>query len=267
MKDTIVTVRPGDKIRLRDVDPNATGGWTKIEAIEQLGLLRERLKLVQAKLYAEHRHGVLIIFQAMDTGGKDGATKSLCSGIDPAGVRVISFKVPNQDELDHDFLWRVHRVTPPKGMIGVWNRSHYEDVLVVRVHKLIEKKVWESRYEDIVAFEKILTRNHLTLIKIFLHISKDEQKKRLQSRLDNAEKMWKFHPSDLADRERWDEFQAAYDDVINRCTIPAAPWHIVPANKKWARNLLVMQLVVEALEELNPQYPRPDFDPKTIVID
>lgn len=267
MKTTIVTPRPGKTFRLAHVDPDATGGMKKEAALSRFLRLRENLSELQQILYAEHRRSLLLIFQAMDTGGKDGAVKNLCAGLNPAGLQITSFKAPSQEELDHDFLWRVYQATPGKGMIGIWNRSHYEDVLVVRVHQLVPKKVWKARYEQINRFEKILTDNGTTILKFMLHISKEEQKERLQARLDDPEKWWKFNQNDLKERALWDDYQEAYEDAINCCTTKYAPWHIVPANHKWARNLAIVELVLKTLKKMDPRYPRVSFDPKTIVID
>ena len=267
MKTSIVTACPGHKVRLSKVDPDDASGLKKEEAFEQFAELREKIATLQEVLYAEHRRSLLLIFQAMDTGGKDGAIKSLCNGLDPAGLRVISFKVPSKDELDHDFLWRAHLATPGKGMIGVWNRSHYEDVLTVRVHKLVMKKVWKARYDQINAFEEILTDNGITVVKFMLHISKDEQKKRLQARLDDPEKWWKFNPNDLKERALWSKYQQAYEDAINCCATDCAPWYLVPANHKWARNVAVADRVLRILKEMDPRYPKLLFDPKTVKIE
>jgi len=267
MKTAIVTARPGYKIRLSKVDPDDTGGLKEEEALEQFVELRERVAVLQEVLYADHRRSLLLIFQAMDTGGKDGAIKNLCNGLDPAGLRVISFKVPSKDELDHDFLWRAHLATPGKGTIGVWNRSHYEDVLTVRVHKLVTKKVWKARYDQINAFEEILTDNGITVVKFMLHISKDEQKKRLQSRLNDPEKWWKFNPGDLKERALWSKYQQAYEDAINCCATDCAPWYIVPANQKWARNVAIADRVLRILKEMDPRYPKLLFDPKAAKIE
>ena len=222
---------------------------------------------LQSALYAENKQSLLVVFQAMDTGGKDGAARNLMTGIDAAGVAVTSFKAPSTDELDHDFLWRIHQKTPARGLIGVWNRSHYEDVLIVRVHDWIDQKTCEQRYDAINAFEKNLVENGTTILKFFLHISKDEQKKRLQSRLDNPEKMWKFNEADLKERAVWDKYQQAYENAIEATSTAIAPWHIVPADKKWARDIAVSEAVAAALEKMNPQFPKPTFDPKKIVID
>lgn len=268
MKSPIITAVPGKKLRLRDVNTDSTGGYkSKDDAKQRLGELQERLSTLQEALYAEHRQSLLIVLQAMDTGGKDGAIKAVLRGVNPIGVHVTSFKAPTAEELDHDFLWRVHQSIPGKGMMGVWNRSHYEDVLIVRVHDLVEKKVWQSRYDHINAFEKLLAESGVKLLKFFLHISKDEQKERLQARLDDPTKHWKFNPHDLDERKLWDDYQQAYEDAINRCSTEYAPWHVVPADHKWSRNLAVAETVVAALEEMNPRYPQADFDPKSIVIE
>jgi PPK2 family polyphosphate:nucleotide phosphotransferase len=267
MKTAIVTACPQHKIRLSKIDPDDTGRLKKEDAPERFTELREKISALQEVFYAERRRSLLLVFQAMDTGGKDGAIKNLCAGLSPAGVRVTAFKVPSQEELDHDFLWRAHTATPGKGMIGVWNRSHYEDVLIVRVHKLATKKVWKARYDQINAFEKILTDNGTVLMKFMLHISKDEQKKRLQARLDDPEKRWKFNPNDLKERRLWDKYQQAYEDAINCCATGYAPWYIVPANHKWARNVAIAEQVLAVLKEMDPRYPKLAFDPKAVEID
>ena len=267
MKSSIVTARPRRKIKLSKIDPEDTGGFDKQEALEKFTQLREKISQLQEILYAEHRRSLLLIFQAMDTGGKDGAIKNLCAGLNPAGIRINDFKAPSQEELAHDFLWRAHKATPATGMIGVWNRSHYEDVLIVRVHKLVQKKVWKARYEQINRFEKNLTGNGTTIVKFMLHISKDEQKRRLEARLDDPEKWWKFNPNDIKERALWDEYQRAYEDAINCCSTDYAPWHIVPANHKWARNLFIVDKVLRVLKKMDPRYPKLSFDPKSIKID
>ena len=267
MKTSLVTVSPDCKIRLSKIDPDDTSGFNKKRGLERFGELREKISELQQILYAEHQRSLLIVFQAMDTGGKDGATKDLCAGLNPAGLEIKSFKAPSQEELDHDFLWRAHKATPGNGMIGIWNRSHYEDVLVVRVHKLVPKKVWQARYDQINRFEQNLTENGTTIVKFMLHISKDEQRKRLQARLDRPDKWWKFNPNDLKERGLWNDYQEAYEDAINRCTTEYAPWHVVPANHKWARNLFIVDLVLRTLKKMDPRYPELSFDPKTIRID
>ena len=264
MKTALVTTRPGKKLRLSKIDPGGCAGATKEEALARVEKLREKLVRWQEVFYAEHRRSLLIILQAMDTGGKDGSVKNLCAGLDPAGLQITSFKAPTAEELDHDFLWRIHRATPGKGMIGIWNRSHYEDVLVARVQKLVEKKVWKARYDQINRFEEYLHENGTTILKFMLHISKDEQRRRLEARLEDPEKRWKFNPADIKTRAFWDDYQQAYQDAINRCTTRFAPWHIVPADHKWARNLAIIEMVVRTLKKMGPRYPRLSFDPKEV---
>ena len=266
MKTAIIVTRPGRKIRLSKIDPDDTAGVTKEEALERVAQLGETLNDLQETLYAEHRRSILIIFQAIDTGGKDGSIKNLCRGFNPADIRIASFKTPTHVELDHDFLWRVHKATPAKGMIGIWNRSHYEDVLIARVHQLVKKKVWKARYEQINAFEKMLTDNGTTILKFMLHISKDEQMRRLQARIENPKKQWKFGPADLGERSLWDDYQDAYEDAINCCSTKYAPWQVVPANHKWARNLAIVETVLDTLKKMKPRYPSLSFDPKAVMV-
>lgn len=267
MKSPVVTVSRGHKIKLTKVDPDDTGGATKEKALERFCEIREKISELQQILSAEHQRSLLLVFQAMDTGGKDGAIKDLCAGLNPAGIHLTSFKAPSLEEVDHDFLWRIHKAAPGKGMIGIWNRSHYEDVLVVRVHKLVPRKVWKARYDQINRFEQILSENCTTIVKFMLHISKEEQKERLRARLDQPDKWWKFNPGDLKERAFWSDYQKAYEDALNHCSTKCAPWHVVPANHKWARNLAVAEVVLAALEEMDPQFPEASFDPKTIKIE
>lgn len=267
MKSPAVTVSPGRKIKLSKIDPDDTAGITKEEAQERFAELREKISELQTILHAEHQRSLLLVFQAMDTGGKDGAIKDLCAGLNPAGLHLTSFKVPTSDELDYDFLWRIHKAAPAKGMIGIWNRSHYEDVLVARVHKLVPKKVWKARYEQINRFEQILSENGTTIVKFMLHISKDEQKERLQSRLDRPDKWWKFNTGDIKERALWREYQEAYEDAVNKCSTKWAPWHIIPANHKWARDLALAEILHCALKKMDPRYPKVSFDPKAIKLD
>jgi PPK2 family polyphosphate:nucleotide phosphotransferase len=266
MKSPAVTICPGHKIKLSKIDPDDTGGYSKEEALQRFCELREKIYELQEILYAEHRRSLLLVFQGMDTGGKDGAIKDLCAGLNPAGLEIRSFKPPSAEELDHDFLWRIHRATPGKGMIGLWNRSHYEDVLIVRVHKLVPKKIWKARYDEINRFEEILSENGTTIAKFMLHISKDEQKRRLQARLDRPDKRWKFNPNDLTERALWSEYKKAYEDAVNKCSTESAPWHVVPANYKWARNLALAEIVLRTLKEMDPRYPKLSFDPNEIKI-
>jgi len=261
----------GKSFRLKDADPGATVPFAhkrpdKEAAQSRLLALRQRLCELQELLYAEHRRSVLLVFQAMDTGGKDGLIENLLTGINPAGVQVATFKAPSLEELNHDFLWRIHAQTPKRGHIGVFNRSHYEDVLITRVHGLIDEKTCRQRYDAINDFEELLTRNGTVVLKFFLHISKEEQAERLQARLDDPAKTWKFDPNDLKERAHWDDYQAAYEAALRHCSPPAAPWFVVPANHKWVRDLAISEIVVAALEAMNPQPPEADFDVKKMVI-
>ena len=228
--------------------------------------LRPRLAELQENLYAEGKRSLLLVFQALDTGGKDGAIEKLLTGVNPAGVSVASFKAPSSEEMGHDFLWRIHARAPRRGHIGVWNRSHYEDVLITRVHGLIDEPTWTARYQHINQFEALLTASGTRILKFFLHISKHEQAERLQARLDDPAKRWKFDPNDLKERARWDDYQAAFQDALTHCSTEAAPWFVVPADKKWARDLAIMETVVAVLEDMNPQPPAADFDVSKVVI-
>jgi PPK2 family polyphosphate:nucleotide phosphotransferase len=258
--------RPGAKFQLADHRTKDEGGLSKPEATKRTSELRKRLFQLQELLYAERRHALLVVLQAMDTGGKDSLIRSVFSGINPQGCTVHNFKTPSEEELAHDFLWRVHARTPPLGYVGVFNRSHYEDVLIVRVKALVEESVWRARYEHINAFERTLHDGGTTVIKFFLHISKDYQKKRLERRLGRPEKRWKFNPGDLAERERWEEYQAAYEDALRLCSTKQAPWYVIPAERRWYRDLVVAEVLVAALEGLDMRLPAPDFDPTAIVI-
>ena len=264
----IVKVKPGDKIKLTDIDPSDTGKYDdKKTAQKLLAKQIERMAELQNALYAEDKQALLIVLQALDAGGKDGTIRRVMSGVNPQGVKVTSFKAPTEVELSHDFLWRVHKAVPPKGMIGVFNRSHYEDVLIVRVHEWVPKSVWQARFDHINHFEKLLTDNDVRIIKFYLHISKDDQKERFQERLDIPEKRWKFNPADLEERSYWRDYWDAFEDVFEECSPKSAPWYIVSANKKWYRNLVIAETIVEALEDMNPQYPKPAEGLDDIVIE
>lgn len=256
--------------RIADTDPDATGelsGDADKEAANALRKIeRARIRELQERLYAEHEQSLLVIFQATDTGGKDSTTRRVFKGVNPQGVRVWSFKAPSEEELDHDFLWRIHQHTPAKGMINVFNRSQYEDVLVVRVKKLVPEDVWQDRYELINHFEQLLTENGTRILKFFLNISKDEQKARLQDRLEEPEKHWKFNSGDLAERKLWDDYQEAYEAAIRQTSTERAPWYAVPANHKWYRDLVVARAIRQTLEEMNPQFPPPEEGLDTITI-
>jgi len=226
------------------------------EAEKEFYSLRDELIEWQRKLYAEGKQKLLVVLQAMDAGGKDGTIRHAFKGVNPQGVRVTSFKKPSELELAHDFLWRIHKAVPAKGMIGVFNRSHYEDVLVVRVHNIVPKSVWQPRYEVINQFEKHLVDSGTTILKFFLHISKKEQRERMQDRLDQPDKHWKFDVDDLNKRAQWDDYQLAFQDMLNNCTTEHAPWYLIPADQKWYRNLAIMRTMVDTLKEMNPQYPK-----------
>ena len=262
------TVEPGARVDLDDHDPDDTGSLrSEKEGKERLEALSEKLAKLQGLLYAENRHALLIILQGIDASGKDGTVRKVLSGLNPLGVTVTPFKAPNQEELEHDFLWRIHRYTPRRGDIAIFNRSHYEDVLVVRVHDLVPKKVWKTRYDQINEFERILVKNGTVVLKFFLHISKEEQKRRFEERLKDPEKYWKFSLADIEERKFWDDYMCAYEDALSRCSTKWAPWTIVPANCKWYRNIVVAEGIVKALEELDMKYPAATFDRSHVVID
>jgi PPK2 family polyphosphate:nucleotide phosphotransferase len=218
------------------------------------------------RLYAEGRRSLLIILQGMDSAGKDGTIRHVMEGFNPQSCQVTSFKQPSLDELAHDFLWRIHRAVPRKGNVGIFNRSQYEDVLVVRVHEIVPKEEWQTRYERINRFEKMLSESGTTIVKIFLHISKDEQRKRLQARLDDAKKRWKFSRADIAERQYWGDYQRAYEAAMTRCNTDFAPWYIVPANHKWYRNLVISRILRKTLERMNPRFPKAEKGLKGLVV-
>lgn len=260
-------VKPGSSVDLDDWDPDDTGDVPdKAQGKALLKVEHDRIQVAQERLYAEGRQSLLVIFQAMDTGGKDGAIKGVFRGTNPQGVRIWSFGVPTEEELAHDFLWRIHQHTPGHGMIGVFNRSQYEDVLVARVKELVPESRWRPRYDIINNFEAGPHNHGTRVLKFYLHISKDEQKERLQARLDNPDKHWKFHKGDLADRELWDDYRAAYEEMLERCSTDHAPWHVIPANKKWFRNLAIARIIADTLDEMNPQFPPPEPGLDEVVI-
>jgi PPK2 family polyphosphate:nucleotide phosphotransferase len=249
-------VEPGTPLRLADVDPDDSEHYRrKKDVTDELAHHRDRISDLQARLYGEHRRSLLIVLQAMDTGGKDGTIKGVFAGVNPQGCQVWSFKAPSNEEADHDFLWRYHHKVPAKGMIHIFNRSHYEDVLVVRVKELVPEAVWRPRYAAINQFEEALSASGVTVLKFFLHISKDEQKRRLERRLQDPDKRWKFSANDLKERAWWDDYQAAFEDAVNQCSTPFAPWYCIPANKKWYRNLVVARTIADTLEAMDPRYP------------
>ena len=260
-------IEPGTKVQLSHIDPGDTRDLRdKDQGKAELKQIRKDIRDLQERLFAGHQQSLLVILQATDTGGKDGTIKDVFKGVNQQGCRVTSFREPTPEELDHDFLWRIHRHTPSKGMIGVFNRSQYEDVLVVRVKHLVAESVWSQRFNAINEFEKRLSESGTRILKFYLHISKDEQKERLQARLDNPDKHWKFSKGDLADRELWDDYQVAFEDAISRCSTAHAPWFVIPANHKWARNVFIARTVRAALEDMNPQFPEQTDDLSGIVI-
>ena len=263
-------VKPGAKVdfsKIESGEKHLFDGAGKSEFDPQFRLLQDQLQDLQKKLYAQSKHKVLVVMQAMDTGGKDGCIKHVFSHIDPQGIHVRSFKKPSDEELAYDFLWRVHNKVPHCGQMVIFNRSHYEDIIAVRVKKLFPDEVWKRRQQHVLDFERMLAEEGTTIVKIFLHISKAEQKKRLESRLENPLKHWKFNPDDLADRARWDDFMAAYQDVIGKTSTDYAPWYIVPADRKWYRNLCVARIMLDTLGKLDMKFPSIDWDPKSIRIE
>jgi len=261
-------LEPGKTVRLSDISPNGKDYHDDRERAErEFEKLRLQLVELQRRLYAEGKQKLLVILQAMDAGGKDSTIRKVFEGVNPQGVRVTSFKVPTHKELAHDYLWRVHKAVPAVGMIGVFNRSHYGDVLVVRVDQLVPESVWRQRYEQINNFEKLLADTGTQIVKFYLHISRKEQKERFQDRLDEPSKHWKFSRGDLEKRRQWEDYMKAYEDVLTKCTTPWAPWHVIPANQKWYRNLAVGRTLVKTLQNMNPQYPKAVDDLSDVVIE
>jgi len=261
-------VKPGSAPGLDQRDASATNGLpaTKDERTARIAQLAAKVDSLQDLLYAERQHKILIVLQGMDTSGKDGTIRHVFSEVDPLGVRAVSFKAPVGEELERDYLWRVHRQVPGKGEIVIFNRSHYEDVLITRVHGWIDRAECERRYDQINAFERLLAETGTTILKFFLHISKDEQRARLQARLDDPAKRWKFNPRDLEERKKWDVYMQAYEDAIAATSSEWAPWYVVPADSKSARNLLVSSILVETLEGLKMSYPQPEGDYSKVVV-
>ncbi len=261
-------IKLGSKVDLSSIDARDAGNFrSKDKANERRVMNIERLNKLQSKLYAENKRSLLVVLQGMDTAGKDGTIRHVMTGVNPQGCRVQSFKSPSTEELDHDFLWRVHRAVPPRGTIGLFNRSHYEDVLIVRVHNLIPKKVWSKRYEQINRFEENLVESGTTILKFFIYISKDEQRERLQARLEDPEKTWKFNEADIEERKKWDDYIKAYEAALSKCSTPWAPWYVIPSDRKWYRNLAVSEIIADKLDSMDLQIPQPDFDPSGIVIE
>ena len=249
-------VHPGQRVRLSAIKPDNTAPFRdKADALKATEENLQRMAVLQNILYAEGRRSLLVVLQGMDTSGKDGTISHVFSGINPQGCSVASFKVPSAGELAHDFLWRIHNQSPARGMIAIFNRSHYESVLVERVHKLVPRKVWEARYQNINDFESMLCDEGTRVIKLFLHISKDEQRERLQARLADPAKNWKLSAADLHERELWDDYQGAYEDALSKCSTENAPWYVIPANRKWFRNWLVSEIIVNTLKDMKPKFP------------
>lgn len=253
-------IRPGTNLSLADRDPRATTGFNggKEDGQAELPALRSRIDELQHRMWAESRQALLVVLQGIDTSGKDGTIRHVFRGVNPQGVRVASFVKPTPRELSHDYMWRVHQKTPRRGSITIFNRSHYEEVLVVRVNNLVPEERWSRRYEHIRQWEALLSDEGTTIVKLFLHISKDEQQERLQARADDLRKNWKFDEGDLETRRKWDEYQEAYEVAINETSTVNAPWYVIPADRKWFRNLLVSTILVQTLERMDPQHPGPN---------
>jgi PPK2 family polyphosphate:nucleotide phosphotransferase len=261
-------VAPGKRVHLAKLDPADASAFPDRPAAEaKTREDAEAINDLQDRLYAEGRRALLVILQGTDTAGKDGTIRRVFNDTGPLGVTVTAFRRPSEEELAHDFLWRAHLAAPRRGTIGIFNRSHYEDVLVGRVRKLAPPEEIDRRYDQINAFEKTLAENGTTILKFMLHISRKEQGERLQDRLDKAQSRWKFDPRDLEGRKLWDVYQSAYEVMLTRCSTPWAPWHVIPADRKWARNAAIAAIVHETLEAMNPQYPVPDWDPKDYKVD
>ena len=254
-------VKPGSRVVLEDMSTNDTQDLDRDSAKKIYRRNLKSLDRMQERLYAESKQSLLLVLQAMDTAGKDSTIRKVAGDLNPQGCRVTGFKAPTAEELSHDFLWRVHDHAPPRGHIGIFNRSHYEDVLVVRVKGLAPADVVEGRYDRINEFERLLADAGTRIIKVMLHITKDYQLSRLKKRLEDPEKHWKFNPDDLKERARWDDYMDAYQIALERCSTDHAPWYVVPAEKRWFRNALVTQLLVDAIEDMNPRYPDPGYDP------
>lgn len=261
-------IKSGALVNLSEYAPDWTGDYEKKKQTKRsLKKLRKRLLECQELLYAESQRAVLVILQGMDTCGKDGTIRHVMAGTNVQGCEVVSFKAPSVAELSRDYLWRAHKAVPPKGKIGIFNRSHYEDVLVVRVHNLVPEAVWRQRYQQINDFERMLVENGTVVLKFFLHISKEEQKARLEARINDPTKHWKIVESDVRERRYWQDYMQAYEAMLQKCSTDAAPWYLIPADKKWYRNLVITECIVKALEKLEMQYPEPTVDVTKIVIE
>ncbi len=263
-----ITIKPGSKCVISKIDlTQRDPKFDKKSGEKRIEQNAKRMSELANILFAENKRSILLVLQGMDTAGKDGTIRTVMRGVNPRGCQVVSFKRPSEEELDHDFLWRVHNVVPRKGNIGIFNRSHYEDVLVVRVHDLVPEKVWRTRYDQINAMEKLLVETGTVVIKCFLLISKETQRERLQARIDDPKEHWKFNLNDLEERKKWDQYVAAYEEAITRCNTEYAPWYIIPSEKKWYRNLIVSELLRTTLEEMKPQYPAAEKSFQGIVVE
>ena len=269
LSDHPLRISPGQKVDLSSLPTTDEEMFpvTKPKGKDLFKQFNHQIDVLQRQFYAEGKHRLLVVFQAMDTGGKDGTIRSVFEKMDPQGIRVASFKRPSKLELSHDYLWRIHRQVPQDGETVIFNRSHYEDIVAVRVRDILPEERWNKRYDHICSFEQMLTDEGTTIIKFFLHISKDEQKARLQARLNEPEKNWKFNPGDLDDRALWPKFMEAYGNIFSETSTNKAPWYVIPADRKWYRNLLVADILVKTLQGLNMSYPPIDFDPKSIKIE
>ena len=263
------TFTAGESIDLKSFSsaPPEDLEFGKKGAYKQISANAVEMAEMAKRLYAENDRSILLVLQGMDTAGKDGTIRSVMRGMNPTSCQVTSFKRPSEEEMDHDFLWRCHKAAPRRGNIGIFNRSHYEDVLIVRVHSLVPKSEWSQRYELINDWEKLLSKNGTTVVKCFLHISKETQRERLQERVDIPEKHWKFNPADLAERKLWGDYQKAYEVALSKCSSDHAPWYIIPSDKKWYRNLVISQLLKKVLTDLDPQYPDAEEDFRGIVVE
>ncbi len=265
--DVLERMRVAGRLDLGDHDPRETFGWEKEAARAELAEVVAELADLQKRLFAEEADAVLVVLQAMDAGGKDGVLREVLTGLNPAGVHVRGFGVPTEEERAHDFLWRIHRHTPARGEIVVFNRSHYEDVLVVRVKQLVPEAQWRPRYEHIRRFEQLLHGEGMAIVKLFLNISKEEQRERLQDRIDDPDERWKFRRGDLDERALWDDYMAAYREALEETSVETAPWFVVPGDRKWVRNLAVAHILVDVLQRLDPQYPEPAADLAGLVVE
>ena len=256
---------PGKKVKLADWDPEDTLGWNKDHHMKRsLDKAVERIDKLQYLLYAEHKRALLIMLQGLDAAGKDGTIRHVMAGVNPQGCSVVSFKKPSAEEASHEYLWRIHKAVPDYGNIGIFNRSAYEDVLVVRVHDLVPRGVWSKRYDQINRFEQLLDDNSVKILKFFLHISKDEQKKRFEERIEDPDRRWKISEADFGERRYWDDYVDAYEAALTKCSTPYAPWFIIPSNKKWFRNLAVSHIIAETLEAMHMKFPKPTVDVKRL---